>query len=376
MVCLPKFWRKMKNRNMLMGIGILFVCILSLCCAAGIGYIFYSTVNTNEAHPSVTNILTSNPFVFSLPSTSILSTPTPAYCPDKMAAIMQANQGSTYGPDNSNSGGGSSSSDSNLDMTTLVTYQVNGDQISDPSYEKVSKSLKKDQQNTSSQMQAWQFFTTLIPLQDRRMVSEYEVFTDGPSNVLAAVEQSDNNPDKWVVEIDVEDVKDKKELAFTVVHEDGHLLTLNSDQVPPDIKVFNDPNNETLYNWESAACPTYFTDEGCSRPNSYINKFYDRFWTPIASEWKNIDAHSNDSDTTEYYNMLYAFYKKHPDQFVDDYATTDPSEDMAETFAYFVYSPKPIGDMIKDQKILFFYNYPELIQARDQILNNTCDAMQ
>ena len=76
------------------------------------------------------------------------------------------------------------------------------------------------------------------------MVSEYEVFTDGPSNVLAAVEQSDNDPDKWVVEIDVEDLQDKDELAFTVVHEDGHLLTLNSEQVPPDIKVFNDPNND------------------------------------------------------------------------------------------------------------------------------------
>ncbi len=82
------------------------------------------------------------------------------------------------------------------------------------------------------------------------------------------------------------------------------------------------------------------------------------------------------SDPTEYDNMLYAFYQKYSDQFVDDYATTDPSEDMAETFAYFVYSPKPAGDTIRDQKILFFYDYPELIQARDQILNNTCAAMQ
>ena len=109
------------------------------------------------------------------------------------------------------------------------------------------------------------------------MVSEYEVFTDGPSNVLAAVEQSDNDPDKWMIEIDVEDLQDKDELAFTFVHEDGHLLTLNSEQVPPDVKVFNDPNNDALYNREAAACPTYFTDEGCSKPNSYINTFYGRF---------------------------------------------------------------------------------------------------
>ena len=49
---------------------------------------------------------------------------------------------------------------------------------------------------------------------------------------------------------------------------------------------------------------------------------------------------------------------------------------VAETFAYFVYSPKPTGNTIKDQKILFFYNYPEFVQARDQILNNTCAAMR
>jgi hypothetical protein len=366
----------MKTRNALIGTGILFVCVLSLCCAAGIGYIFYSSLNTNQAHTSVTNVSTSIPFLFSVPPTLIPSAPTPAYCPDKMAAIMQANQGSTYGPDNSNSGGRSNSSDSNPDIRTLATYQVNGDQISNPSYEKVSKSLKKDQQDTASQEQAWQFFTTLIPLQDRQMVSEYQVFTDGPGNVLAAVEQSDNDPDKWMMEIDVEDLQNKDQLAFTLVHEDGHLLTLNSQQVPADIKVFNDPNNDELYSQEAAACPTYFTDEGCSKPNSYINIFYGRFWTPIASEWEKIDKHSNDSDPTEYYDMLHAFYQKHSNQFVDDYAITDSSEDMAETFAYFVYSPKPTGQTIKDQKILFFYDYPELIQVRDQILKNTCAAMQ
>ena len=365
----------MKSRNVLIGTGILFfVCVLFVCCIAGLGYSFYMALNTNKVYSSMANVSTSTPFVFNIPPTLILPTPTPAYCPAKMATIIQDNQGSTYGPDNS--GSGSSSSDSNQDMTTLVTYQVNGDQISDPSYEKVSKSLKKDQQNTASQDQAWQFFTTLIPLQDRQMVSEYEVFTDGPGNVLAAVEQSDNDPDKWMIEIDVEDLQDKNELAFTLVREDGHLLTLNSQQVPADIKVFNDPNNDELYSQEAAACPTYFTDEGCSKPNSYINTFYSRFWAPIASEWEKIDNHSNDSDPTEYYNMLYAFYQKHSDQFVDDYATTDPSEDMAETFAYFVYSPKPTGHTLKDQKILFFYDYPELIQVRDQILKNTCTTMQ
>ncbi|HEY9152179.1 MAG TPA: hypothetical protein VIN60_04780, partial [Anaerolineales bacterium] len=307
----------MKIRSILIGAGSLFLCTLALCCVTGLAYYFSSTLNTNESNTSLVDSSTSTPFVFHIPPTSLPPTSTSAYCPNTTAAIMQANQGSVYGPDNSagNSSGGNSSSDSNPDTITLVIYQVNGNQISDPAYEKVSNKFKKDQQNTTSQEQAWHFFTTLIPLQDRQMVSEYMVFTDGPGNVLAAVEQTDANPTQWIMEMDIEDLQDKNELAFTIVHEDGHLLTLNSQQVPPDIKVFNDPNNDTLYNQEVAACPTYFTGEGCSKPNSYIDQFYNHFWAPIASEWQKIDQHSNDSDPTQYYNDLYAFYQKYADRF-------------------------------------------------------------
>ena len=49
-----------------------------------------------------------------------------------------------------------------------------------------------------------------------------------------------------------------------------------------------------------------------------------------------------------------AFYQKYKDQFVDDYAVTDPNEDIAETWAFFVLSPKPQGDTIADQKIVVF----------------------
>jgi hypothetical protein len=59
---------------------------------------------------------------------------------------------------------------------------------------------------------------------------------------------------------------------------------------------------------------------------------------------------------------------------VDDYAVTDPSEDIAETWAFFVLSPKPQGGTVSDQKLLFFYQYPELVQVRGQILQNLCKA--
>jgi hypothetical protein len=47
-------------------------------------------------------------------------------------------------------------------------------------------------------------------------------------------------------------------------------------------------------------------------------------------------------------------------------------EDIAESWAFFVLSPKPELKSIADEKILFFYEYPELVELRTQILNNIC----
>ncbi len=288
-----------------------------------------------------------------------------ASCPAETNAIMDdatsGSSGSATNFPNVDTG--------NSDTILLTTYSVNGDQISDPVYEKVQKNLKSYQKDTALHEQAWQLFTNLIPADQRKIVQEYQVITDGPDNILAAVEQTSSDPNGWVLEVDVADMKDTKNLTFTLIHEFGHLLTLNKSQVPPDIAVFNDPNNDNLYNKEVNACSTYFPGEGCSLPKSYINTFYNDYWTNIYDEWQKIDNIESD---TKRQNKLDAFYRKYKDQFVDDYAVTNPSEDIAETWAFFVLNPKPDGNSIADQKISFFYNYPELVQLRQQILQNLC----
>lgn len=362
---LSKILETMKTRTIIIVfVGMLLFCCIVICCIGSVAY-FYATPNNNifilPTHiPPQTNVE---------PPAILPPTETPvAACPNLMVDIVQASQGSVYGS-GADSGGASSS---NTDWQILVTYQVKGNQISNPSYEDVSKNLKSLQQDTPAQQAAWNLFTGLIPPEDRQMISEYQVFTDGPSNILAAVEQTPNDPAKWMIEVDEADLQSKKELVFTLVHEYAHLLTLNAYQVPPDIAIFNNPNDQNLYDQKVAACPTYFPNEGCSKPNSYINTFYDRFWLDVVDEWKKIDALSTADNQNPYYDKLYAFYQAHQDQFVDDYAATNTSEDMAETFAYFVLSPKPTGDSIRDQKILFFYDYPELVQLRSQILKNLC----
>ncbi|MBI3151573.1 MAG: hypothetical protein HYZ21_05540, partial [Chloroflexi bacterium] len=63
---------------------------------------------------------------------------------------------------------------------------------------------------------------------------------------------------------------------------------------------------------------------------------------------------------------------KYEDRFVTSYAATNPEEDIAEAFTFFVFGPTPAGDTIAEKKVLFFYQYPELIELRVNILRNLC----
>lgn len=50
------------------------------------------------------------------------------------------------------------------------------------------------------------------------------------------------------------------------------------------------------------------------------------------------------------------------------YAATNPFEDIAESFTDFILLKKPAdASRVESQKILFFYDYPELVELRDRI---------
>ncbi len=253
----------------------------------------------------------------------------------------------------------------------LVTYTVTGEEISDPYYEPVPANFKEAQEDTATHQQVWDYFTALIPAEEREFVAEYSILTDGKDNILAAVMQTADNPTLWALEVDTADSSDYYNLTFTLIHEFGHLLTLNADQVPPSTNIFNNPDDDAIHQQEASLCPSYFPGEGCSEPNSYINTFHQRFWLGISDEWSLINQ-IEDEDL--YYEQSEDFYLTYQDQFVSDYAATDPAEDIAESWSHFVFEPRPQGMTIADQKILFFYEYPELIALREEILGNLCTA--
>jgi hypothetical protein len=81
-----------------------------------------------------------------------------------------------------------------------------------------------------------------------------------------------------------------------------------------------------------------------------------------------------DADTR--FHMLDDFYDTYQDQFLTDYAPTGPAEDIAESWSFFILSPKPELTSIASEKILFFYEYPELVQLRMEILDRICVEFQ
>ena len=94
-----------------------------------------------------------------------------------------------------------------------------------------------------------------------------------------------------------------------------------------------------------------------ARSGSYLDDFYHAFWTDyLHDRLANPDS--------------YGFYLRHQADFVTDYASTDPSEDISESFAFFVLWDVPESEAVWAEKLRFFLDYPELTEFRRQVREN------
>lgn len=136
-----------------------------------------------------------------------------------------------------------------------------------------------------------------------------------------------NNPDeeigRWTLGINEENIELVSETMVTYIHEYAHLLSLRDEQVD--------------YYVDEESCVGGWIDELCFYDDAYVKQFYDTFYT--TEQPLTFDA------------------------YVSDYAMTDASEDFAETFAHFVLTPMPDDMHIVDNKMLFFYRYPQLVSC-------------
>jgi hypothetical protein len=257
----------------------------------------------------------------------------------------------------------------------LVIYQVNGDEIVDPAILYVPSEYQKYQEDTASHLRIWEFYVAMIPSELRSFVNEFVIYTDGPEAGTGAwVSPSSTDEGYWRVGFDLLDSDYPPFLAEAVVHETAHLITLNISQVPYD--------EDHYYYYDAKqkivpGCSQYAVDGGCSQPGSYINLFYQRFWKDIYEEWWAVEQEAQNVESfEEYLEMMEKFYNSNSDLFLNDYAATNVEEDMAESFAFFALNPKPSGNSIYEQKVAFYYEFPELVKYRQQIIEGLCSYIK
>ncbi len=184
----------------------------------------------------------------------------------------------------------------------------------------------------------WDQITGMLPEGACAAFSWFEVFTDGVDNTLAYVYMTDRQGEKWAIAVDPADAGDRDWFTATVLHEYCHYLTLNAKEAE-----YTERPPEGVYCEPGMA----------SRPGSYLDDFYQAFWTDY------LDDRLASPES-------FHFFLRHEEDFVTDYAATDPSEDIAECFTYFILWGKPAGDAVWKQKLRFFYDYPELVDFRAQ----------
>lgn len=264
--------------------------------------------------------------------------------------------------------------DEETEVLAIVNYDVRNDEIVNPETENdIPAELDSVQNNDDLHAEIWDFFTDLIPATFRSYLVEFQMMTDGEDEILASVYQTQDDAYEWGLEVDIMDIDDTYEFFATLMHEYGHLLSLNPSQVEPSMAIFNDPEDDDVYYAEADACPNYFPGEGCSKADSYINLFVERFWNEVFDEWLDVDSIQDDD---AYYDALDQFYYDHEDAFVSDYAVTNPAEDFAETFSAFIMDPTPAGSTTAEKKVLFFYEFPELVALRENVVSSLCGMVE
>lgn len=265
------------------------------------------------------------------------------------------------------------------DFTYISGYFVTCDEsctLSLDFHEVVDKKLEK----FTSEKLHQEIFDAYLSVTPQVILDELVYFSittdDYYGNESAVTLRDVNNPLKMELSIDPVDAApdgitiDEQFFKSLMIHENAHMISLSASQSDNDmINPETDAEMITLMDKKQAACnPNYYTDiSGCMNDNSYLNLFFQDFWLEVYPDYK----WDFEFDTDEsFYNYEDKFIEKYEDQFITTYGMSYVEEDFAESFTAFVLLEKPIGNSMVDQKILFFYDFAEIVEMRDFIRSN------
>jgi len=220
-------------------------------------------------------------------------------------------------------------------------------------------------------------------------------------------------------------VVDEQYLKPTLIHENAHILSLSANQgdnnrLPPE--AYDRPSLfKQLMTKGERSCENYYNDvAGCMEEDSILNEFFQKFWAGRIYDDHKWEFEFSD-DGFDSHNADF-YWKLGQEHWNTRYSSESPDEDFAESFMAFVLKEYPEQKLkppttvmknyctertisgsyclnehgqrvhctktiekcteravtlatgqkwlpfsIADQKIIFFYDYPELVEMRDFI---------
>jgi hypothetical protein len=257
----------------------------------------------------------------------------------------------------------------------LARYRLNEQtrQLENVSQLTVPEYLKPYQTDTQLHYRIWAYLTGIFPNSAELHFSYMVVYADASKNGSAA--SVGNLDGKWRIYVNLLDFDSPEAVVDILTHEYGHMLTLNKTQIQNIPDEYGSQRKQEEFDKMRAMCADrFFTGYECATGASYLNTYGNRFWTgEVYEAWTKVFLLINqDGDT--YRAAINEFYAEYSDKFVSAYAATNPHEDMAESWTEFILRPKPTGTSIANQKVLFFYGYPELVQMRSDIIQGICQS--
>ncbi|MGF9914837.1 hypothetical protein ABEX47_27525 [Paenibacillus ehimensis] len=191
----------------------------------------------------------------------------------------------------------------------------------------------------------WDLIHTIYGNYSNR-IGAISFFTDGVGGNQAYLEVlKDDDYSKWNLFIDLNDTfyeenssyRNFKKLKGTLIHELGHIITLNETQ-----REFTKyPQDERLIGLT-----------GRLSEDAYLTKFDNLFWSSKRNEWK---------------TGRYSF-NSYPNDFVSEYASLNEIEDIAESFRNYILQDSNGNETVKDKKIIFFNNFMEFTTYKNYYL--------
>ncbi len=228
------------------------------------------------------------------------------------------------------------------DGESITRYEVVGNEIFKTIDYPIIEDYLPYQQDTNAHKEIWEQVLKIVPEEYLMRIKEFVIFKP-EDNTAGYVRYYNKERSVFILGISI-DLYEQAELhsislEHVIAHELGHIMTLNETQGAP-----------TGEGEES--CSTYY-HRFCYYDDSYVYDFYKEYWVSILEEYNTF------SDPYEYYDL-------HPDQFVRWYAATSVTEDIADSFAYYVlYSDQYNTSTIAGQKVLGLDKYSEFKKVKE-----------